>query len=49
MLQVIPLMIKENYGRIINVASISGKEGNPGQASYASSKGAVIALTKTMV
>ena len=46
---VLPLMVKENYGRIINVASISGKEGNPGQASYASSKGAVIALTKTMV
>ena len=41
-------MLKENYGRIINIASISGKEGNPGQVSYASSKGAVIALTKTM-
>ena len=45
---VLPYMLKENYGRIINIASISGKEGNPGQASYSSSKGAVIALTKTM-
>eukprot|EP01084_Bolivina_argentea_P039526 73043_1 len=45
---VIPVMLKENYGRIVNIASISGKEGNPGQAAYASSKGAVIALTKTM-
>jgi NAD(P)-dependent dehydrogenase (short-subunit alcohol dehydrogenase family) len=41
-------MLKRNYGRIINVASISGKEGNPGQLAYASSKGAVIAATKTM-
>lgn len=46
---VLPFMVKENYGRIVNIASISGKEGNPGQVSYASSKGAVIALTKTMV
>ena len=45
---VLPSMVKRNYGRIINIASISGKEGNPGQSAYASSKGAVIALTKTM-
>ena len=45
---VLPFMLEENYGRIINVASISGKEGNPGQISYASSKGAVIAATKTL-
>eukprot|EP00483_Globobulimina_turgida_P000947 UN00949 len=45
---VMPYMLKANYGRIVNIASISGKEGNPGQVSYASSKGAVIALTKTM-
>ena len=44
----IPYMLKENYGRIINVASISGKEGNPGQSCYSTSKGGVIALTKTM-
>ena len=44
----IPFMLKENYGRIVNVASISGKEGNPGQSCYSTSKGGVIALTKTM-
>ncbi|ETO36465.1 putative 3-oxoacyl-(acyl-carrier protein) reductase [Reticulomyxa filosa] len=36
---VLPQMVKQNYGRIINIASISGKEGNPGQLAYASSKG----------
>lgn len=45
---VLPIMVRRDYGRIINIASISGKEGNPGQSAYASSKGAVIALTKTM-
>merc|ERR1719295_111234 len=45
---VLPYMLKANYGRIVNIASISGKEGNPGQLAYASSKGAVIAMTKTM-
>lgn len=45
---VIPHMLAANYGRIVNIASISGKEGNPGQVAYASSKGAVIAATKTM-
>jgi 3-oxoacyl-[acyl-carrier protein] reductase len=44
----IPYMLKQNYGRICNIASVSGKEGNPGQAAYASSKAAVIGLTKVM-
>ena len=41
-------MIKENYGRIINIASISGKEGNAGMLAYSASKAAVIGLTKVM-
>ena len=45
---VIPYMLANKYGRIVNIASISGKEGNKGQSAYAASKGAVIALTKTM-
>lgn len=39
-------MMKVHYGRIINVASIVGQEGNPGQANYAASKGGLIAFTK---
>lgn len=41
-----PLM-KARYGRIINIASVAGVMGNPGQANYAASKGGLIALTKT--
>ncbi len=41
-------MARQRYGRIINIASISGIIGNPGQANYAASKGGVIALTKTI-
>lgn len=41
-------MLKGNYGRIVNIASIAGKEGNPGLAAYSASKGAVIALTKSL-
>ena len=44
----IPHMLKQNYGRIVNIASVSGKEGNPGQVAYASSKAAVIGLTKVL-
>ncbi len=40
-------MMKEKYGRIVNIASIIGLVGNPGQANYSASKGGVIALTKT--
>jgi 3-oxoacyl-[acyl-carrier protein] reductase len=45
---VLPRMLESGYGRILNIASISGKDGNPGQLGYASSKAAVIGLTKTM-
>ena len=44
----IPGMRKRNYGRIINVASIAGKEGNPGIAAYASAKAGVIGFTKSL-
>jgi 2-dehydro-3-deoxy-L-rhamnonate dehydrogenase (NAD+) len=45
---IVPLMIKQNYGRIINIASIAGKEGNPNAAHYSASKAALIALTKSL-
>merc|ERR1719408_1223142 len=45
---VLPSMLKRNYGRIVNIASISGKEGNAGMLAYSSSKSAVIGITKVM-
>jgi 3-oxoacyl-[acyl-carrier protein] reductase len=45
---VVPVMTKQNYGRIINIASIAGKEGNPNAAHYSASKAGVIALTKSL-
>jgi NAD(P)-dependent dehydrogenase (short-subunit alcohol dehydrogenase family) len=45
---VVPLMIAQNYGRIVNVASIAGKEGNPNAVAYSASKAGVIALTKSL-
>lgn len=45
---VVPQMIKQKYGRIINIASIAGKEGNPNAAHYSASKAGVIALTKSL-
>ena len=45
---VIPGMTERNYGRIVNIASIAGKEGNPMAAAYSSSKAAVIAMTKAI-
>lgn len=45
---VVPSMIKQNYGRIVNVASIAGKEGNPNASAYSSAKAGVIALTKSL-
>ena len=44
----VPLMIAQNYGRIVNIASIAGKEGNPNAAAYSASKAGVIALTKSL-
>ncbi|MDA3898116.1 MAG: 3-oxoacyl-[acyl-carrier-protein] reductase [Desulfobacteraceae bacterium] len=41
-------MLKQRYGRIINIASIAGVAGNPGQANYAASKAGIIGLTKTV-
>jgi 2-dehydro-3-deoxy-L-rhamnonate dehydrogenase (NAD+) len=45
---VVPGMIGQNYGRIVNIASIAGKEGNPNAAHYSASKAGVIALTKSL-
>ena len=45
---VVPVMLKQKYGRIVNIASIAGKEGNPNAAHYSSSKAGVIALTKSL-
>jgi 3-oxoacyl-[acyl-carrier protein] reductase len=45
---VVPYMLKQNYGRIVNVASIAGKEGNPNACAYSASKAGVIALTKSL-
>ena len=44
----VPFMIKNNYGRIVNIASIAGKEGNPNASAYSSSKAGVIGLTKSL-
>lgn len=45
---VLPSMIERKYGRIVNIASIAGKEGNPKMGPYSASKAAVIALTKSL-
>lgn len=45
---VVPYMVAAGYGRIVNVASIAGKEGNPNAAAYSASKAGVIALTKSL-
>jgi NAD(P)-dependent dehydrogenase (short-subunit alcohol dehydrogenase family) len=45
---VVPLMVRQGYGRIVNVASIAGKEGNPNASAYSASKAGVIALTKSL-
>jgi len=41
-------MLRQKYGRIVNVASIAGKEGNPNASAYSASKAGVIALTKSL-
>ena len=43
-----PAMIAQNYGRIVNISSVAGKEGNPNAPAYSASKAALIALTKTL-
>ena len=45
---VLPFMVSNDYGRIVNIASIAGKEGNPNAAPYSASKAGVIALTKSL-
>ena len=45
---VVPHMLRGGYGRIINIASIAGKEGNPNAAAYSASKAGVIGLTKSL-
>ena len=45
---VVPHMIAAKYGRIINIASVAGKEGNPNASHYSASKAGVIALTKSL-
>jgi len=46
--QVLPGMIRERWGRIINISSVVGESGNPGQANYVASKAGVIGLTKSL-
>ena len=46
--EVVPLMRAQNYGRIVNIASVAGKEGNPNASAYSASKAGVIALTKSL-
>jgi 3-oxoacyl-[acyl-carrier protein] reductase len=45
---VVPHMIAQNYGRIVNLSSVAGKEGNPNAPAYSSTKAAVLALTKSL-
>lgn len=45
---VVPHMLRNDYGRIVNIASIAGKEGNPNASPYSASKAAVIGLTKSL-
>ncbi|WP_193143320.1 MULTISPECIES: SDR family NAD(P)-dependent oxidoreductase [unclassified Meridianimarinicoccus] len=45
---VVPAMVAEGYGRIVNIASVAGKEGNPNASAYSASKAGVIGLTKSL-
>jgi 2-dehydro-3-deoxy-L-rhamnonate dehydrogenase (NAD+) len=45
---VVPVMQAQDYGRIVNIASIAGKEGNPNASAYSASKAAVIGMTKSL-
>ena len=46
--ELVPLMRQQNYGRIVNMASVAGKDGNPNASAYSASKAAVMALTKSL-
>ena len=46
--EVVPVMRQANYGRIVNIASVAGKDGNPNASAYSASKAAVMALTKSL-
>jgi 3-oxoacyl-[acyl-carrier protein] reductase len=45
---VVPQMLKNDYGRIVNISSVAGKEGNPNASAYSTAKAAVIGLTKSL-
>jgi NAD(P)-dependent dehydrogenase (short-subunit alcohol dehydrogenase family) len=45
---VVPVMLEKGYGRIVNIASIAGKEGNPNASAYSASKAGIIGLTKSL-
>ena len=45
---IVPFMLRQNYGRIVNIASIAGKEGNANASAYSAAKAGVIALTKSL-
>lgn len=45
---VVPYMLKNDYGRIVNISSVAGKEGNPNASAYSTSKAGVIGLTKSL-
>jgi NAD(P)-dependent dehydrogenase (short-subunit alcohol dehydrogenase family) len=45
---VVPHMLTNNYGRVVNIASVAGKEGNPNASAYSASKAGVIGLTKSL-
>ncbi|HEX8754760.1 MAG TPA: SDR family NAD(P)-dependent oxidoreductase [Steroidobacteraceae bacterium] len=45
---VVPLMLKNDYGRIVNISSVAGKEGNPNASAYSTAKAGVIGLTKSL-
>jgi len=45
---IVPQMLKQGYGRIVNIASVAGKEGNPNASHYSASKAGLIALTKSL-
>jgi 3-oxoacyl-[acyl-carrier protein] reductase len=46
--EIVPLMLENGYGRIVNIASVAGKEGNPNASAYSTSKAGVIGLTKSL-